>query len=666
MEIPITTNLTDNSSLAEKQQMIDPLSSMQAALAFGKTHPNPTIRQYAASAQKIFDWRGLGAEDLAGTPAHVSAYLELAPKFDKRNAQLVRQLIWKVPTYKQYQRNGRLLVEHFTGELAARRARQAVADDTWARLASGAAQIAEAGLFPPERLRGLARIRDLSRARGIEPTLMTADDAIALRTDARTPKEWGQVVHGAALIDHLRAYPTLAAWLPPQPIGPIRLRWNNVFVLPPSLEAELTVWLRRATTEVPDGLETEEARELFETELSKGARGVFKAAFAKYLETWAILQGDPGRAIEAISAVGSLLDILDEVTVAKVVVAWEHQSGRRDGIKPRTMFRYLASIAVTLARSGYPKAAATAAAIINAKPILREGRAAGKRMSQKTQDWCRDLIADPEKVRRFETQHMAYARRARQALADAAGEGFDLVVLASDPEQMAKLGREQRRRAKALLRRARMFGVCAAFAAISLEGAPFRQENTLGLMRSGTAATFFDHSRGRDPHLKIVIPNELLKNGKFLTLRGQTLPPIFMRRDGPNDVAVPILRFYIDRIRPLFPKQKTTSALFPSLDCAGNHFCNKTFGNWLLECSTEIGLPLTSHNFRHGRCTIEINDDPACIDRLALYLGDKPETIRTYYAFLDAQKIVDGLQSNVARRRAAYGAGRGLVTELAA
>jgi hypothetical protein len=461
-------------------------------------------------------------------------------------------------------------------------------------------------------------------------------------------------------------YPTLAAWLPPQPIGPIHLRWNNVFVLPPNLEAERAAWLRRATTEVPDGLETEEARELFETELSEGARGVFEAAFAKYLETWAILQGDPGRAIEAISAVGSLLEILDEVTVAKVVVAWEQRSGPRDGLQPSTMFRYLACIATTLARNGYPKAAVTIAAIINAKPILREGRAVGKRMAEKTKAWCRALIADPEKVRRFETQHIPYARRARQALADAAAEGFDLAALASDPEQMAKLGRAQRRRAKALLRRARMFGVCAAFAAMSLEGAPFRQENTLGLMMSGTAATFFDHSRARDPYFKIVIPNELLKNGKFLTMRDQIVPPIFMRRKGPNDVAVPILRFYIDRIRPLFPKHETTSALFPSLDCAGSHLCNKTFGNWLLECSTEIGLPLTSHNFRHGRCTIEINVDPACIDRLALYLGDKPETIRTYYAFLDTQKIVDGLQSHVATRRAAYGAGRGLATELAA
>jgi hypothetical protein len=37
-----------------------------------------------------------------------------------------------------------------------------------------------------------------------------------------------------------------------------------------------------------------------------------------------------------------------------------------------------------------------------------------------------------------------------------------------------------------------------------------------------------------------------------------------------------------------------------------------------------------------------------------------------YYAFLNAEAVVDRLQSHVASRRAAYGAGRGLAAELAA
>jgi hypothetical protein len=652
--------------MEEAEQMIDPSLSMQAALAFGETHSSPSIRQYAGSARKIFDWRGLGPEQLVETPADVAAYLELAPKFDKRRATLVRSLIWKPGTYKQYQKGGRLLIEHFTGALAARRARQAVTDDAWARLCSDSAQLAAAGLFSPERLRGLAKIRDLSRARGVQPQGLTAADVLALRPAARSPAEWRRVVQGAVFLDDLRAYPTLSERLPPEPIGPIRLRWKPDAPLPPQLEAELADWLGRATTVIPKGIETQEACGLLATELSKGARGVFHAAFRKYLQTRASVEGDPGQVLVDLREVGSLAEIFDEVTMTRVVLAWEQRSGRRGGMKPRTMFRYLACIATALARNGHPQAAATIAAIVTAKPILQQGRAAGERMSEKTKTWCRGLIADPEKVRLFEAQHVAYARRARQALADAEAEGFDLVVLANDPAKLQELPRARRCRAKALLRRARMFGVCAAFAAISLEGAPFRQENTLGLLLSGPEATFFDHSRERDPYFSIMIPNELLKNGKYLTQRGETLPPIYMRREGPDDLAVPILRFYKHRIRPLFPKHRTTSALFPSLGCKGRHFCNKTFGKWLHECSIEIGLPLTSHNFRHGRCTIEINDDPACIDRLALYLGDKPETIRKYYAFLDVGKIVEGLQSNVASRRASYRAGRGLAAELAA
>jgi hypothetical protein len=77
MVVPIKTNIIDNNSLEEAQQMTDSLPSMQDALAFGETHSSPSIRQYARWARNIFDWRGLGPDDLAGIPAHVSAYLEL-------------------------------------------------------------------------------------------------------------------------------------------------------------------------------------------------------------------------------------------------------------------------------------------------------------------------------------------------------------------------------------------------------------------------------------------------------------------------------------------------------------------------------------------------------------------------------------------------------------
>jgi hypothetical protein len=87
--------------------------SMLDALKFGETHSSESIRQYAGWARKIFDWRGLGPEDLAAMPAEVAVYLELAPKHDRRRAMLVRSLIWKPGTYKQYQKGGRLLIEHF-------------------------------------------------------------------------------------------------------------------------------------------------------------------------------------------------------------------------------------------------------------------------------------------------------------------------------------------------------------------------------------------------------------------------------------------------------------------------------------------------------------------------------------------------------------------------
>ena len=91
---------------------------------------------------------------------------------------------------------------------------------------------------------------------------------------------------------------------------------------------------------------------------------------------------------------------------------------------------------------------------------------------------------------------------------------------------------------------------------------------------------------------------------------------------------------------------------------------HETFDAWLLECSTEIGFPLTAHNFRHGVCSIQINDDPNCIEELAILLCDQPETIRKYYAFLDRESSLRKMQAKRSERRAQHGPTRKLAAEL--
>jgi integrase len=197
-----------------------------------------------------------------------------------------------------------------------------------------------------------------------------------------------------------------------------------------------------------------------------------------------------------------------------------------------------------------------------------------------------------------------------------------------------------------------MFGVCAALAAIELEGAPFRKSNALDLTTEGKPTTFFLPTKAEEPRYTIIIPNALLKNGDFLTLRSEELPPITIEEKCDSDHGVRILTWYFKEIRPLFPDWQRTSHLFVAPRGGGGRLPTATFDRWLLECSAEIGLPMTPHNFRHGYVSLQYNDDRSSLPELAILLGDAESTLRKHYAFIDRMRTARDLQENVRQRRA--------------
>lgn len=263
-------------------------------------------------------------------------------------------------------------------------------------------------------------------------------------------------------------------------------------------------------------------------------------------------------------------------------------------------------------------------------------------------------MRDPQKTALFDSQHYDYFRLALEALATARTEGFELRSL-SYPAQMASLPDVERARAKHLLRRARMFGVLAAYAAIALEGAPYRRQNILRIRHTGPKKTMHLHLTGSSPHAIVKFPNEELKNGKQLTERREELEPVTIRKIYKDDQGPEILKFYLKEIRPLFPEAEKTHCLFPPIDHAHTTeagFVFGTFDIWLAEGSAEIGLPLCSHNFRHGYCTIAINQGDVSIEDLAKIMGDQVATLRKNYAWINGAASVVAVQKNTSRRRA--------------
>lgn len=247
----------------------------------------------------------------------------------------------------------------------------------------------------------------------------------------------------------------------------------------------------------------------------------------------------------------------------------------------------------------------------------------------------------------------ALHEKALAAIELASIEDIDLHAFSRFPDKQA-LSSEQRRLASQLLDQARMNGVCAAFAAIELEGAPFRKSNVINDLKvSGHPQTFFDHRNDMpNPRFEISIPNELLKNGEAMTRRNQYLPRFSFEKDGLGQEGYRILSFYLSRIRPLFPGSDHSDYLFPALKAEPRPLVLSTFDGWLAACSAAIGLYLLPHNFRHGVCTLEIFHDPTCFEELETLTGDTTATLRQHYAFVDRERQSRSLQQKRYERRA--------------
>ena len=621
--------------------------TMLDILRFGQSLEGKTERQYATHFERLFRKRGYQDRHLETLEGTVEVYLQVAPKYRKGNADLnARILDWGIApsTYRQYQSDGRRMVESFTGELRARRARRE-RQDGFARVQAVVPDLVSAGLLKESQARNLPRLIDLARARGWDMCDITRERIISLREDCLSTDEWTRVKQAAGCLDYLRQFPTCLSLLPTDEIGTLAGVFRLDTQLPAFLDEEARTWVRDATVVYHDDMLTVEARCATAKEYSESCKAVYMASLRTYM-----------RAVQAeceLDSVNGLTALFRPELIEKTLIRLCKKSGTSGGLAPRTLFSYSLNLKRALTIQGLVEEAARVERLIKTLPILIEGQAASKMMSPKVETWCRGLLNDPMAMELFETQHFLYAERALAAMELADLEGIDLLAYSRSPHTQP-LCPDRARLAADLLRQARMYGTCAAFAAIELEGAPFRKSNVISDLRlSGHPQTFFDHRANKTrPRLEIQIPNELLKNGDAMTRRHQHLPRFMFDKDGLGAEGYRILSFFLERIRPLFGGADLTDHVFPPLEAEPRSLVISTFDGWLTECSTSIGLPLLPHNFRHGLCTIEIFHDPTCYPELETLTGDTEKTLRQHYAFIDRERQSRSLQEKRYERRA--------------
>lgn len=614
--------------------------TLKDAIAHMEEHGTPNQKQDIRKAKIAFALHGIEAAGLATFPADLATFDQRVPKLTGTMPGLqilIHAAGLSDNTYKQAWRAGRRLITEFTGaatEKKERRARQ----DEWSELNRRVTILVGTGLVQTYVLTGLPALVDACRVLRLAPTDLTSDSVTTL-LKADGAHQRSKLRKGLKALDALRGIPRLADLLPVAPVTPARKPAGRVNTLPSHLQSSITAWVDHAAREQVEDTRYDHLAE----SLSESAHYSYSAALSLWVETLLKTGADlpHGTGLADLFSSGQADLVLGRWSSAKAQAASTH-------------YTYVTDLAALLARHGHEDEASYVAGLKKVMSRLKEGRAAGKAMSPKVRRWCEALLGDPQKITLFDRQHYEYRLLAQEALTTAKSEGFDLRKL-SDPGQMAALPDVKRYRAKHLLRRVRMFGVLAAYAAIALEGAPYRRKNILRVRHTGPKKTIFLHLSGPTPHAIVKFPNEELKNGKSLTERGEELEPVTIKKQYDEDHGPEILRWYLKEIRPLFPEADKTHCLFPPIEHAHTTetgFLLGTFDIWLAEGSAEIGLPLSSHNFRHGYCSIAINEGRVSMEDLAKIMGDTVTVVRRNYAWIDAKASVVAVQKNTARRRA--------------
>lgn len=614
--------------------------TMKDAIAHMEAHGTASQKQDIRKAKIAFALHDIEAADLDTFPADLAT-------FDRRIQKLtgtmpgLQRLIHAAGildnTYQQSWRAARRLIAEFTGAATEKKERH-VRDDEWAELRRRVEVLVNTGLLRSVSLRGLSSLADACRVLRLTPTDLTSD-TVAMLLKANGSHQRKTLRKGLKALDCLRDVPRLADLLPAAPVTPAPKPAGRLTTLPAHLQTSINAWVTHAARE-----QVEDARyDHLAEPLSESARYRYSAALSLWVETLLKCEADLPQGME-------LAELFAQEWVDRVLGRWSSATAHA----ARTHYHYTLDLAALLSRHQLPEQASYVAGLTKILGRLKEGRAAGKAMSAKVRRWCEALLRDPLKIARFDTQHYEYFRLALEALATARAEGFNLSAL-SDPDRMAALPDVKRSRAKHLLRRVRMFGVLAAYAAIALEGAPYRRQNILGIRHTGPKKTIHLHLTDRPAHAIVKFPNEELKNGKWLTERSEELEPVTIQKRYEEDYGTEILKFYLKEIRPLFPEADRTHCLFPPIMRAGtteSGFPAGTFDIWLAEGSAEAGLPLCSHNFRHGYCSIAINEGRVSMEDLAKVMGDTVATLRRYYAWINGAASVEAVQKDFARRRA--------------
>lgn len=506
--------------------------------------------------------------------------------------------------YGLFRRRLQAALREFLG-VHAEQARLRAMEDEWTQLFAAVepltkGKVGQGARWHPMKLANLQSFALVARAYGWQPRDLGRAEAARLDADFRGNK---REANRRALdrLDELRCFPDALAWLPAAPIGfTAEARVPQRAEIAPCWDDQVGAWIAAVTKTGWDPVSRTFADD------HDGHAHVMRSAFRTALR----IAGETGLLAPGTADLRPLFaDDEAMCAIAGEMFARRARSKADGHLEPRTSRKYL--MALNQVRGSLGIDTTLLGQVIANNPVARKGKTADKRMTPKNRAFCETLVEKVPMKRRFLSSFQGLRAEAEALLDQVVPDGRELT------------GHERAR--------VRMLGASACFAAIEIGGAPIRVENAMGLTCVGEDAQIRVPRKGKKP-IKVLIPAELTKNKEEIEF------PVRVNAYGCHDTIL----WYLRTIRPLFPHAGTSPYLFPAVTVPGAPLNADYFGaefSGLMR--TVVNLPMTPHQMRHGQTSLLLDRHPNEIEVIAKRIDDMPDTLRQYYGWLSALKLVE-------------------------